>query len=556
MTTIIQPEDFTFLGAARMIGGVEGGGDEGWAEGLAGRWIEGEWFLYSVYKGLPSNGNQPNIVRFQIGGLGTEWDDPKTDLPTTINRVGLGKFPGMRSQGTQGFTWNPYTERYWYTYVDSYASEEDTWKQYMMMTALEDGSDYHGTYKFDGGAIGWKNSKGFAMVPASRVADVPDGHDMISGFGGYESLVTNGATSMGLCVTSFNSTLMAGLPNTSETPATEAYRKNFIKHPYSPSGTSPHGARNTDYNTEIFAQQQPKDGIGFWTGEDRTVGGACVWIEAEGKRGLLTWTNQGQGSEVAEVAGPSTLVEGFTDRFLVPIKEPADPQFTIGAYYKFPNTSNANGQGAAKLNRISEDRLTLDMTVLNATNPSVDPTPLPAGTIEGSQWYSNSYLYSTRQPNVMHAYDPDVVLNSPPRPCPYEYEYVWPHYFVGKSGGRASAIKACLFDDVENKLYQLHSGGYIAVYKLREKEMADCDYTIYFEKRNITTAKANASQAACVATNNAEQAMNDSQAAYEAALAEEQTAKAEWEAAEQAENAEAARLGIDPIPPASRIMRR
>ena len=78
--------------------------------------------------------------------------------------------------------------------------------------------------------------------------------------------------------------------------------------------------------------------------------------------------------------------------------------------------------------------------------------------------------------------------------------------------------------------------------------MADCNYDAYNALRNETSAAANASQAACVAVNTAEQALVDAQGAYDEALANEAAAKDAWQAAERAENEEAARLGIDPIP--------
>ena len=74
-----------------------------------------------------------------------------------------------------------------------------------------------------------------------------------------------------------------------------------------------------------------------------------------------------------------------------------------------------------------------------------------------------------------------------------------------------------------------------------------CDFSRYNELRDFTRNKAASAQAACSAVDTAQSALEDANAAYDAALTAKDEAYAEWESAEQAENAEAMRLGINPV---------
>ena len=75
-----------------------------------------------------------------------------------------------------------------------------------------------------------------------------------------------------------------------------------------------------------------------------------------------------------------------------------------------------------------------------------------------------------------------------------------------------------------------------------------CDFTTYNALRDDTRNKSGEAQASCAAAASAQDSLTDAQAALEAA----QMAKAEaydaWQKAERAENAEAMKLGIDPMP--------
>ena len=75
-----------------------------------------------------------------------------------------------------------------------------------------------------------------------------------------------------------------------------------------------------------------------------------------------------------------------------------------------------------------------------------------------------------------------------------------------------------------------------------------CDFTTYNQLRDDTRNKALAASNACAAVETAELALQDAQAAYEASQVTKADAYDQWQRAERAENAEATRLGIDPIP--------
>ena len=80
--------------------------------------------------------------------------------------------------------------------------------------------------------------------------------------------------------------------------------------------------------------------------------------------------------------------------------------------------------------------------------------------------------------------------------------------------------------------------------------MSGCDFTQYNQLRDVTRNASVDAKAACDSLVVAEQSVADAQAALTAAQQAKNTAYRAWEDAEQAENAEAARLGINPIPPA------
>ena len=75
-----------------------------------------------------------------------------------------------------------------------------------------------------------------------------------------------------------------------------------------------------------------------------------------------------------------------------------------------------------------------------------------------------------------------------------------------------------------------------------------CDFSTYNSLRDQTATKAGAASTACTALTDAEAALAAAQADVNAKTADKQLAYSEWEAAEQAENAEAAALGIAPCP--------
>lgn len=75
-----------------------------------------------------------------------------------------------------------------------------------------------------------------------------------------------------------------------------------------------------------------------------------------------------------------------------------------------------------------------------------------------------------------------------------------------------------------------------------------CDFSTYTSLRDATRdASAEAAQA-CTAVQTAEAALADAEQTLADANAAKTAAYAAWEAAERAENAEAARLGINPSP--------
>ena len=75
-----------------------------------------------------------------------------------------------------------------------------------------------------------------------------------------------------------------------------------------------------------------------------------------------------------------------------------------------------------------------------------------------------------------------------------------------------------------------------------------CDFTKYNEANAASTAAAQEAKSACDQEATAKAALDDAQATYEAAQANHQTKKRAWEDAMKLENAEAAKLGIDPTP--------
>lgn len=78
--------------------------------------------------------------------------------------------------------------------------------------------------------------------------------------------------------------------------------------------------------------------------------------------------------------------------------------------------------------------------------------------------------------------------------------------------------------------------------------MAGCDFTNYNMLRDDTRNKAAEAATACAQVETAQAGVIDAQATLDAANAAKAASYSAWEIAEQAENAEARRLGIDPTP--------
>ena len=75
-----------------------------------------------------------------------------------------------------------------------------------------------------------------------------------------------------------------------------------------------------------------------------------------------------------------------------------------------------------------------------------------------------------------------------------------------------------------------------------------CDFTAYNAARDETRNASTEAKAACDSEMTAQAALVDAQAALQAATSAKAGAYSAWQLAEQHENAEATKLGIDPIP--------
>lgn len=78
----------------------------------------------------------------------------------------------------------------------------------------------------------------------------------------------------------------------------------------------------------------------------------------------------------------------------------------------------------------------------------------------------------------------------------------------------------------------------------------NCDFTAYNTARDATRNASTDAKAACDSEMVAQSALVDAQAALQAATASKSAAYNAWQLAEQTENAEAVKLGIDPSPSA------
>lgn len=453
---LLTSSDITYLGAFQVpMSGVTG--DRIYARGLTHRYVGGQLRLFTRYL----NGG---IIEFLPAAPKTTYN---FNVATTVRNWGsapwAGKLPGPAFAGdpgpsVAGLHWDEGDQRLYWNMIHGYTASGSTHATFGYATL----NDATGTATANGvwfmpDPPNYKPFKGMCAIPAIYHARL-GGKRIALGFGGYESIVTTGAASLGPTLAPI---ALTTLPAEGATLDPSAFQV-LVNHPVNTTPyTSPwKGKRNPNY-IQAYDGWHPQGGVGYWTWSDE-VKQSGVWIDTGTKQGFLVICRQATGNESAAIASFS-VIAGL--QYAVTLSEPLAnvrvgdilhvPNGTEGAYY-------ANAPGRV-------DTITSSTQLTITVQPTAaDPNAtLGPGTLYRRTAYITSTLWSTEGRLAGFLYDSEVLISGGYSTdlVPYAEEFALPSALPDRIGSwandgtgfvsEAGLPHGATFDPTDNKLYVL-----------------------------------------------------------------------------------------------------
>lgn len=296
---LIQPSDFEYAGSFILPNSFKGM-DVRFSRGLAHRYVGADLrFFSAIHKTPDSPARDGEIVEFGFPGLGLK--DPMPTAPVIRqwgdifqDKMVLGT-PGnsrILLEMPRGLWWDEQDERLYWSYGcggdDSYCPRNES---------VTLGASTLNQLTGKGTAIGsWRIGpapykcviRGCVPIPQWFAQAHTGGRRIAAGFGGYFSLMNNGAASLGPSLWAIDP------PNTPHMSTIDATMLVSYHPPNAKPYTRPlRCQRPADYKS-TFDGWQPKDGIGYWAWTDE-IHQACAWIDLPDRHGVLFFPVLGEG---------------------------------------------------------------------------------------------------------------------------------------------------------------------------------------------------------------------------------------------------------------------
>lgn len=447
--TVIRASDFRYIGAFSIppISGT----DTSYSRGLTHRYVDGKLRFFTA--SWTTSGKNPNhLIEFAPPA------NPSAAAPyppaKIVKNWGSAWHQGKRSGVVYGLYWDEIDQRlYWITTSEYSGSKHRRTLAYGEIDPETQTFVAHGNYGFqpqaDGGP-GYKWLKGLTAIP-QPYRERLNGWRLAGGFGGNESVMATGGTSVGPALIAFDHTK---LKDNADLPPS-AFEK-LVYH-----GIEHRGRRNPHYR-QSMDKWHARDGVGYWTWADQ-AGQAGVWIHTRNKQCFLLWVRQAMGGETANYTKVERI-EGTNWGRRLTLADPLE-NVRVGDLICVPDISRGHHPYvAARVKAVDGASLEVTLMPTKTLNPS--PEMPPEGEVWRGLFYYNATLMSTTGRTALFVYDSeDLLAGIAADKVPYHSEEAWPvptmpAALPSWTNSDPGKVQGVTFDTTTNRLYLLLQAAY------------------------------------------------------------------------------------------------
>lgn len=390
----LKAEDFRYLGAFQLP--RTGEGDSGYANGLTHRYVNGEFRLFSAYwrgnpltEFMPPPGlstNEPFAMGITVRKWGSDWHDSKL----------WGQVFGLH--------WDEEDGRLYWNCGSSYiAARHTTSFGYSVLNEATGTATARGPFGVPS-PPNYKAIKGMTAIPPAFQKPL-GGKRIAAGFGGGESVVAAGPSSLGPTLMPFDHRVLPDVREGRDLPASAV--QLLMNHPHHThtyheplrAVRNPHYAVGGGIN-----QWPPKDGVGYWTPHD-FLRQSAVWIDTGSRQGFLVFVRQVMGGERAEYESRRQL--GRLN-YLFALRRPLD-NLRRGDLIAVPDsTDGIYSHVAGRVEAFSDTSITAELLT---GNPIPTPVPKANGVLYRGSFYFNATIFTTEGRLAAFIYDSNTILS-------------------------------------------------------------------------------------------------------------------------------------------------
>ena len=481
--SVVSPSDFSFVGGFRLSGIST-------PRGLTHRYVDGNFYLYTVSINTPNKGHLYQFKPLSDGALGattnsfpimtsfTDFGDIFQDKIYT--EVNDGNDPNPKegisggAQMPRGIFWDETDKRMYWTTVTNYnttISTSDTSLGYSTLNdSLHTGTGI-GMWKISPplsqGGYGNRWSFSMTAIPSNFAETYLGGRRLGVGFGGGVSIISNGTPSIG-------PTMFAIAPPDPLVDPNREYLKStspieILSHF---NGESKRATRNIAYPGYDVTEGT----TGFWFPEDGSRHG--VWIDTPDYEGLITFAHIGAGNA-------NTTVTSVASTTVFTVADAGD--IARGDYIRIGTDYNPNDHYPFEMRYVAKvvgNTITLESSTTGMIQIG--------GRVISGGWYAGGGQVISRAWTPWYVYDPSDLANSIVNPTAYPPNQIVPKYNtnvawpgvdyplrgVPVGSAKPHEVWGVTFDSNTNRLYLLTYGGYDGVAR----------YNVYVYALNGSTA--------------------------------------------------------------------
>jgi hypothetical protein len=252
--------NISYLGGCRMPDNIPGlQGDILAGQGLTFRYVAGELRVFAMAAS--------QLYEVTLPSIGSLNPDPSAGPFANLVRYWGDFTTGFPALGPSGIHYDAGTDKMFYCGGDRYDNGVSTLCPLGACTLNANGTiTQNGTWFFNRSRKQMNIAMCEIPVGCPILTHLPSGHRIISGFGAYQSLKTNGPSSDGTSAAAWSPSVALATANLGQVNCVP-----LIGYPYVQFGTPPsvkRETRDTNYTNEFDPGWNPSGGIGYQTDTD------------------------------------------------------------------------------------------------------------------------------------------------------------------------------------------------------------------------------------------------------------------------------------------------